>query len=591
MEKGSLSGSSALISIWVKIGAFRKTSDREFPESWIPEPLSRLLGANEVAFPGGSYHREVSSFGDISQPPHIWSYPFPGPQSSGPLSWKTEITPIITFGKADLPFKRVAWEKRKLNDVWVFGKGGVPQALMAQHPVRKEDEFGYVPPSCIGIRNGELRIVLQTGSNATYKGCAWAQSRSETIHIMTPYGGNPFLGEPVLPNPKGWKDYSTELPTQPNSMMGFNLHYEDVSSLECGQHPEAFIMDTGVGIGDGHWHHILLSYDLSGKSAGRKEGSDGGESKVPLIRAAALGPPGDKPLPGTWGQYSGADGPNTIAQPRYLLEPGYAGKAAYGRPFEDVGEFGPANAGEVISECRAWLVVDGRGKTGAALNHEEAYAIGGQYLIGGDHAIAPPNAFLVAGSEIRNYLTTNLTGWERDYRTLLGGFRGPAAIIDPTNEKRRFDYERASYEFNPGGLAGGPLALPAGRAWLDEDLNSEGMVMAELQIWNGKYLDLDNMANVRLFLTGDGRPEEPRIAEEALGPPDKKGIRQPLIGKSTVQLHWSVNWRHGRNHGQGGERQTGPGSGTDAKTVPIPSGNFQPVGKIDRVLPNPAVGG
>jgi hypothetical protein len=605
-KEASLGGmSSAIISFWVKCSAH---GDEESIDSdWVPPAISQILGANQVAFGGSSYRMEITGFGTIYNPAHIWCYPFPGPDEfSGPTSWKDGLVPFLTFGDPDQPFNRVEWKLKKLNTIWLFGKGGAPQDLMSQYPEKVEEpEKGIVPPSCIGAHNGNLRVILQTSSKAKYTGCAWAQDSSQTIHISSPISCQDILHNPhPCSEPEGYVDFSDKYGTvKPNQFTGYNFKYNDVSGLECTQHPEAFIMD-GPRIADGGWHHVVISFDLTGKAAAggqdafieyeeytdakgevqerakpRKEESQDVKDAKCEIKAESTGPDGDPPLPGTWGQYSGADGEYALAPARYIInDPGYpsnvsyAGKAAYGAPFEEVGKYGPATGGTIKSSCRGWMVVDGQSYNKGSLNHKQAYNDCKDRTHFDDNAMAPPNAFLIPGAEIRTDMTTNKTGWERDYRTLLGGFNGPAAKIDSTDEPRRYDYVRPSYELTSASIPIGskPFAIPGGpkSLWGKHNRNYS-VTMAELHIWTGKWLDLDKSDRMELLLK-DGRK------------PGSIGKMDKHLGKPNVRLHWSTHWINGKNTGSSGVSETGPGAGTDPVKKEDEKGKFVPFTSIDR---------
>lgn len=603
MEESTVGNlTTCIISFWVKCS--ETGAEEKIDSGLLPPSIDRVVAANQVAFDGGSYYSGFNRFGASYHAAHIWCYPFPGPDSDGPTSWKDEIVPFLTLGDPELKFHHTNWNLKTLNTIWLFGKGGVPQELVAQYPEKGEEIEGIVPPSCVGIRQGELRVILQTSSRAKYTACAWAQSKSQTIHISTPIScQNVNLNPHPCSEPEGWVDFSTKQPVQPNQFTGYNFSYTDVSGLECMQHPEAFIMDSGVHIADGNWHHVLISVDLSGKAAAGGQDSyiDFDHNDKPIkppepsedvinakgeIKAESTSTEDGKqpPLPGTWGQYSGIDGEYALAPLRCVLSPEgpngtytYEQLACYGKPFEDVGQYGYADGGTITSTCWGWLAIDDISLSGASLNHHEAYN-NCKFLDGFDaHAMAPPNAFLIPGAEIRAGMTTNMTGWERDYRTLLGGFNGPAAKIQVTTEKRRLDYPRPSYEFNGGSISVGhkPFAIPGGPEDLWGRERNYDVILADLQIWTGKWIDLNQESRRRLFVTEDGEPAPIARADKHLGKP-------------SVRLHWATNWIKGNNTGSSGGRTTGPGAGTDPKNITTPRGQFKVLGKKpSRSLPDP----
>jgi hypothetical protein len=366
---------------------------------------------------------------------------------------------------------------------------------------------------------------------------------------------------------------------------------------ECGQHPETFIMDTGVRVNDGKWHHVVVCFSFSGEAATAPTNTGGGtgatappapgtspppqsgnSSASGAIFSQATGPAGTPPYPGTYGQYSGPKG-----------EFEFGGLTNPGAPYEEVGKYGPADGGEIKSACRAWIAIDGKTLKGKALNHSGAWNTllgknGGQKLIDAlhPHAILPPNAFLAPMAEVRSQMMTSGTQWERDYRTLLGGATGPAAIIGVTHEKRQQDYDRPVYDYTPTALPtfGMPISIPAGVGFGSPkdgsatDWNEE-TEMAELQIWANKTIDLDVPKNILLFITKDGEPEVNFKAVEK------------VLGKPEIRLHGSGNWKNGNNTGTLGYKITG--SGRTRKKKKIPEGQFKFKGKIDRKLPDPEI--
>lgn len=643
--------SSGIISLWFKCSV-GTGADEPIDKDWIPKPISEVLPQKgAVAMPGASYQMEMNGFGTIILPSHIWCFPFPGPdilgKPMGPDSYKDGIVPLITFGDPKQKFDRVEWKLKELLGIWIFGNGGAPQKLTSQYPESKGSVEGIVPPSCIGIKDGQLRVILQTNAKAKYKGCAWAQSKSQEQRIMRPYSCQDIIHNThPCSEPEGWEDPATDgLTIIPNQFTGWNIFYEDVSNLECAQHPEAYIMDSGVSVADGSWHHVLLSWDFKGdapdaRSFGAKAAASGGTGgSAPTAQAASVAalaegdggtggggvpPPtmpdagrpvpattelsGDAvvtaeatakegkerpPLPGAWGQFSGVDGEYALA-PLHCIGPQclaggectYEELACYGRPFETVGKYAKADGGKFTCKSRGWLAIDDKSLSGKALNHKKAWAFceaapGGKDALAGldPHAIMPPNAFLIPGAELRyELMTTNGTHWERDYRTLLGGFNGPAAKMPEGGEPRQLDYVRPSYEFSGGVIPckGHAIAVPGGPEDLwGKDRNYQ-VILAELMIWPGRKLDLDDQSNRRLFIDECGEPQSP-------------GVASAEIGRPIIMLHWASNWLKGKNTGTSGYKKTGDGAGTDPSRFDNEKGQFQKVGEITRFLPDPDI--
>lgn len=662
MEKADLPNmKSGIISIWVKVPKRVETvPESKWDKTWLPPHLDESMDRNDAAWATSSYWPSPTAQFGCS---HIFTYP-PGGSAFGGgdlVTFKDKFVPFLCFGDPKQQYDRCKWKKKTIGPpVWVLGKGGVPQNLVAQNPkeggdwvpeggtpppasttgdVTKEDNI--IPPSAFGIHNNRtLRIILQTKNKAKYTGYAWAQVKSETIHIQTPVSCQDVLHNPhPCSEPEGWVDFSEKQSIFPNQFVGFNLRYEDVSMLECGAHPEAFIMDTDVEIADGKWHHILLCFDLGD---GPEDGTDpatgyGAEAASPpsspaaaptdgaetppavppqpgsraVIHAEATGPDGDRPaLAGTWGQFSGVNGEYALAPFGCLsglclfgIGCTYEELACYGRPFEEVGKFSYANNGKISSKAKAWLYVDDKPITGKELNHRQAWkTLEGRSVKGNTgkalldaldkHAILPPNAFLAPFEEIRTEMSTNKTGWERDYRTLLGGFNGPAARIDPTDEMRQLDHPRPKYEFSPGALPtkGHPVCIPAGDSFGIKDdkvVANFDIILAELQIWANEKLDFDLEENRRLFigpkLGPDGKPgDDPSLLPVAMRLPAEKLNTPPHI-----RLHGSGNWKNGYNTGTIGVRISG--DGVDQTKTKIDAGQFVPTGGIERKRPNPKI--
>jgi hypothetical protein len=559
---GGPSGSSAIISFWVIAG----DTGPEHDWAWHQPDLRSLMGANDVTFPGGSY-REIG-IQLIAPVLRVWP---PGPKDRGGSSFRDGMAPFISWGDPQAAYDRVEWKKKVLrSDYWLFGKGGTLQNFVSQYPEKAEPIKGIVPLSCIGCygspgQGGTLRVILQTSGKAKYTGYAWAMSSAQAVHVQTPL--TEFGGGKVT----GWRDTSEGLPGG-GSQVGNSIKYTDVSGQECTQHPETFVMDTGVHLGNG-WHHILLIYDLSGEAANgyvdaiqKAELEKAHEKVLPfqkpegaLVTVEAFGPPAFPPWPGTYGQYSGPFGDMNLA-------PLSDDPKVSGRPFEENGlGSGPANDGNIDSQCAAWLWVDGKPIGQAGMHHAGALGnvrYGFETLAGG--RIVPVNALVALSGDPRLMMTTSQTAWEREYRTELGKFTGPAAKIAVTDEMRRFSYPLPKYELNSASLASGAFAIPAGTAWDPGGSSSSRNIactMAEMYIWNGKWCPPEKIYDL---LVKNGKPRNPRHAEEALG-------------AASLKLHWATKWIN---------------AGRSAKEIAEESeaekaSKFSPYGEIKRSYPGP----
>jgi hypothetical protein len=565
---------SAIISVWVKCSG-KLVKDEEkikhpWNEAWFPEDMRKTAGKKEIFYPGLSYYWTITHDGTMNGPPHLWPRPPGGDTLLGHAlvenGYLDDFVPFITFGDPNLSYDRVEWKKKTLRtDMYILQLGGrgVATDVICQFPESVGAEQGIVPPSMIGVHKGKLRIILQTKDKADLKGYAWAVAKSDRIRVQTPYVGLP-------PDPRqawAYVDVLNLYPRLTSIFSGQNFFYEDVSVQYACQHPETFVMDTDVDIADGKWHHILLSFDLNG-----------------TVNTEATGPAGLAPWPGPFGQYSGPNGDRDVNRLPFPES---------GAPNEDTGEFGVADGGTISSTCKAWLAVDDKLITGRNLNHSGAWdelkgkkgetgQTGEALLLGleaeNPNAILPPNAFLAPFGECREGLTTSLTRWERFYRTHLGGWTGPAAIIEESEEMRRYDHPRPKYQFSPSALPvkGHPIGIPAGEHFIDHNGH---IYMAELQIWANKTLDVTEEENRRLFIKKDKDdnliPVGPRISNEKLGRPE-------------IRLRGTGNWKHGYNTGTIGVRLVAEGT-PEQKKEKINEGQFEPEGQIDRHRPDPMI--
>lgn len=114
-------------------------------------------------------------------------------------------------------------------------------------------------------------------------------------------------------------------------------------------------------------------------------------------------------------------------------------------------------------------------------------------------------------------------------------------------------------------LSGGSVGLPASAEYIDNVYHVE---MAELQFFTDVTIDTGEVSNRRAFVTVDGKPEKMKAAEKLLG-------RMP-----DIMLHGSINWQKGNNTGS---------VGVDSFGAKIPSGQFEPTGRINKYKPDPSL--
>jgi hypothetical protein len=142
-----------------------------------------------------------------------------------------------------------------------------------------------------------------------------------------------------------------------------------------------------------------------------------------------------------------------------------------------------------------------------------------------------------------------------------------------------------SYQFDDPQLPtrGAALGVPAASNYVDSIYQVE---MAELQIFTDVTVDTKDEGSRRAFIDyGDD-------GKGALKPVDPtKGPIPPaeqLLGKKPeILLHTSENWIAGANTGSMGVI-VDPATGEETQ---IPSGQFQPVGKIKKYTPDPSIAG
>jgi hypothetical protein len=251
---------------------------------------------------------------------------------------------------------------------------------------------------------------------------------------------------------------------------------------------------------------------------------------------------------------------------------------------------GPCVRGRIVSSLKAWLYVDGKKKTGKELHFAPVWnmvknRIGSSgeeqphplnidlSALEGTDKVVPVNALVALTGDPRLQIVTSQTAWEREYRTFLGKFLGPKAIIDVTDEPRRFSYATPKYALNDCVIPRAKFTIPAGEVWNDLKWNLN-VKIAELFIWTERGEDPGGFMDL---LVKNGEPV----------PPGEELVER--LGKPNVKLHYSSNWRKGWNTGSDGIRETGQGKDT-VEEVNV-EGMYSPTGKIARYMPDPKLGG
>jgi hypothetical protein len=422
-------------------------------------------------------------------------------------------------------------------------------------PVNKPD---FVPQSFIGVdKDGYLIICLQTDTRASYRGMAymldkitelWA-SRTELIVDGPPYKYTQI----GFPFPDGhWESY-------PGFWNGYQFEYKDISNEVMGVQPETFVIGGpqvsfepgGPRVDGDTWHHVLFSFDISGSvSVDHPENLN--LSKATASSACRAWLAVDDKNYSDYALQRRLRIPNGVDAP---LLPGVG---------HDIFPYGPTisfyrsdlnlGSNDIIPQnafLRALFMSPRSGLPRFAANApilEEA------------------NAFTPAGD------FDPLSGWTGAIWPLYGNGVAPGpwlAVLDPPRptvpDPATFDLPGYSCSRFNIPVKGYPIGIPASQHHL---AHNTGVEMAELQIWANNTLDTSNTSMRRLFIDENGSPVSPAVAANVLGRPD-------------VLLHGSENWKAGRNTGA---------VGLDDSDNINPSGQFEPIAKIETFLPDPKLG-
>jgi hypothetical protein len=515
----------------------------------------------------------------------------------------TEIPPVLphdhfdfllTFGDPNLSFDYRNWVAKKIstmdgvleaggfgvlipfderpipyNPYWKTWPGNSPKAgqplgnegLLPCVGIRLDDDFnpriGVIPQSFIGVDGKKnLRIYLQTNTKANYKGYMFVQKTAKTL--MMEYSRNYATPEQITAGEPGTWDYFGPF------WAGWEFEYEDQSNKLMNQWPE-FFMIQGPEVQDG-WNHVLFSFDISGSVSATQDADPT---------------------------------PNIVQTP---------GEEKYWDP--------PYSSG-CTTNCKAWLALNDHNfpnlqnpfpipKFGIAASAAGALVGGGSVMWGGQsiyaftlqqlklgpNEIVPQNVFATSpkgipckglhwayASVLKDY--TGGVFWAKQGTAEGDGiptlYRGAGGGLVPVHNGRGtppelttpnpFNLSKPTYQGISFSIptAGHAIGIPASAHHVDHIMGCE---MAELQIWSGKTLDTSIVSNRRLFITANGKPENMKKAEAALGRPD-------------IQLHGSSNWKAGKNTGRFGKTSDGD---------VIPSGQFKRTAKIERYKPDPQVG-
>jgi hypothetical protein len=363
---------------------------------------------------------------------------------------------------------------------------------------------------------------------------------------------------------------------------GYQFKHKDVSNQVMGAAPECFVIGSGPpNINDGGqgprafgkgWHHLLFSFNIDGEvTEAQLEQSEtyhtpyisefstsckawlalddvnykgNALQKAYLIHQGAYGLP---LLPGQGGNLGGAFGTTHVFPRRY---------------------FGAIGDNDIIPQ-NAWLY----GATGTPRSGIVQTFISAAGLSNGLAPDGPP-----AG----DFQSLNWTG------SLAVTYYGSAAPVPldpprPDIPDPMAYYDPPSYQAGPFVLPtkGFPVGIPVQKRHLK---HNTGIEMAELQIWANKTLDTGDVAMRRLFIDypkdANGKPDKTKPLE-----PVKPSVAAKVLGQPDILLHGTNNWKTGRNTGK-----LGFTTDKNGKEMINKAGQFQPVAKIEKFLPDPKLG-
>lgn len=428
-----------------------------------------------------------------------------------------------------------------------------------------------VPQSFIGVdKDGYIRICLQTKTRADYKG--YAYQLDEITNIMAT-ATNTGATSPGSPPP---------LRVYPGYWDGYQFKHKDVSNQVMGAAGECFIIGSGPpNINDGGqgprvsghgWHHLLFSFDIDGEvSEAQLEQSE--TSTIPHISAFSTSCK-------AWLAVDDINYTKTSLQKAYPIHQG-----PFGLPLLP-GQGGPSNGTFGTTH------VFPRRSFGAL----------------GDNDVIPQNAWLYGASGtprsgiVQTYVSfAGIANGIPPFSSPAGDFQAlqwtgqlatayyGAEAVKPLDPPRPDIPDPMSY-YDPPSYQAGPFVLPTNGFPIGVPVqqrhlkHNTGIEMAELQIWANKTLDTGNVGNRRLFLDypkdANGNPDKTKPLE-----PVPPSVAAKVLGEPDILLHGSNNWIRGRNTGKSGFAIDATG-----KEVINQAGQFQPVARTERFLPEPKLG-
>jgi hypothetical protein len=586
---------SGIISVW-----FRDATLHPAPveDSWpVPMPPNVFDYADAHPFEAlfwNAYGLPIGSFGRTILFPAQVTLPYPPPFQTDTIHM------LLTFGDPDQGYDYCQWKVEYPDVIQYVHYTGSPVAGVGFRPEDwpapyapyflylyggdagkfnvanfrlggPEPRADIVPQSFIGVdKNGYIRICLQTKTKADYKGYAYQLDAITNIMATATTTGEPPPGD--IPPLEVWPGYWD----------GYQFKHKDVSNQVMGAAPECFIIgsgpfninDAGQGprVSGNGWHHLLFSFDIDGEiMEAQLEQSE--TLHIPYISefstsckawlavddvnyiGSALqkaypihqGPFGLPLLPGQGGNLGGAYGTTRVFPRRY---------------------FGPLGDNDIIPQ-NAWLYgASGTPRSGIMQTYISSAGI--------SNGLAP------MGSPAGDFQALN---WSGGLAVTYYGTEGVGSLDPPRPDipNPMTYYDPPSYQAGPFVLPtkGFPIGIPVQRRHLK---HNTGIEMAELQIWANKTLDTGDVEMRRLFIDHpkdeNGKPDKTKPLE-----PVEPGVAAKALGKPDILLHGTNNWKTGRNTGK-----LGVTTDANGNTVIIKAGQFVPVAKIEKFLPDPKLG-
>lgn len=522
-------------------------------------------------------------------------YPAPVTLPYPPPAFPTEQQHmLLAFGNPDQPYNYHKWYTENADvldyvdylESPVPGVGFVPEGPLNPPPYRQYNVFigdegkfkvvlfkvedgatpkgGIVSQSFIGVSpSGYLTVCLQSNTRANYTGYAF------TIEDMTNVMVKPSVfrvdGPPYSYSQIGWPwpDGHWELVSE--YWDGYQFRWKDISSQIMNAMPEFFILGgpqvgiydrtAGPYVGGKGWHHVLLSFDLSGSvDAHATDDSNSSDTRVVTTSCRGWLAVDDK-------NYTDAQLQRPVKYPDFwnmTLLPGMGGQL--GGLFGTTGVHTrptirpPLGPNDIIPQSAFLVGASGSPRRGMVQSYD-SYA----GLSNGFYPEIPEGDFY------------SLV-WSGNLWPLYGRGIAPGPWLAEFNPPRPNEPPPESFDlpqFSGGPFIipcnGHPIGLPATTHHLK---HNTGVELAELQIWSGKTIDTGDVNVRRLFVDKDGKAVPPATAAQVLGEPD-------------ILLHGTSNWQNGKNTGT---------LGIDSNGKLKSTGQFKPMAKIDPFTPEPMLG-